>query len=87
MMGAVLTKPGAEVARSRPASIDAVDTTGAGDTFTAALTLAIVEGMELQTALDFACTAGAVAATKQGAQPSLPYRSEVDSLMSQASHE
>lgn len=85
--GAVLTKAGAEVARSRPASIDAVDTTGAGDTFTAALTLAIVEGMELQTALDFACTAGAVAATKQGAQPSLPYRSEVDSLMSQASHE
>jgi ribokinase len=85
--GAVLTKAGTEVARSRPASIDAVDTTGAGDTFTAALTLAIVEGMELQTALDFACTAGAIAATKQGAQPSLPQRAEVDSLMSQANHE
>lgn len=85
--GAVLTKAGTEVARSRPEAIDAVDTTGAGDTFTAALTLAFVEGMELQAALDFACTAGAAAATKQGAQPALPYRSEVDSLMSQANHE
>jgi len=85
--GAVLTRSGTEVARAKPATIDAVDTTGAGDTFTAALTLAIVEGMELQTALDFACTAGAVAATRQGAQPSLPHRSEVDSLMSQANHE
>lgn len=85
--GAVLTKAGTEVARSRPEAIDAVDTTGAGDTFTAALTLAIVEGMELQAALDFACTAGAVAATKRGAQPSLPHRFEVDATMRQARHE
>lgn len=85
--GAVLTRSGMEVARTKPASIDAVDTTGAGDTFTAALTLAIVEGMELQTALDFACTAGAIAATRQGAQPSLPHRSEVDALINQANHE
>jgi ribokinase len=85
--GAVLTRAGTEIAHSRPATIDAVDTTGAGDTFTAALTLAIVEGMEFQAALDFACTAGAVAATKQGAQPSLPHRTEVDALMNQANHE
>ncbi|MDA0679723.1 MAG: ribokinase [Proteobacteria bacterium] len=79
--GAVLTKAGVEVARSKPAVIVAVDTTGAGDTFTAALTLGIIEGMELQHALDFACAAGAIAATRAGAQPSLPYRQEVDAML------
>lgn len=79
--GAVLTEAGSEVARSTPPTIRAVDTTGAGDTFTAALTLAIVEGMGLQAALDFACAAGAVAATKAGAQPSLPERAEVEAFL------
>ncbi len=79
--GAVLTRAGREVARSRPPGIDAVDTTGAGDSFTAALTLAIIEGLEMQAALDFACAAGAIAATKAGAQPSMPFRSEVDALL------
>jgi len=84
--GAVLTKAGREVARSSSPAIEAVDTTAAGDTFTAALTLAILEGMELQAALDFACAAGAAAATKAGAQPSLPCRAEVDALLSEQSH-
>lgn len=79
--GAVLTKLGKEVARSTPPAIEAVDTTGAGDTFTAALTLALIEGMEFQSALDFACAAGAAAATKPGAQPSLPFRADVESLL------
>ncbi len=79
--GAVLKKAGKEVARSKPPAIEAVDTTGAGDTFTAALTVAIVEGMELQSALDFACAAGAATATKPGAQPSLPFRPDVESLL------
>jgi ribokinase len=79
--GAVLTRAGVEIARSRPPAIEAIDTTGAGDAFTAALTLAIIEGMELQLALDFACAAGAAAAKKAGAQPSLPDRAEVDALL------
>lgn len=78
--GAVLKQGGADVARSRPPATEVVDTTGAGDTFTAALTLAIIEGYEFQAALDFACAAGAAATTKAGAQPSLPSRAEVDSL-------
>lgn len=85
--GAALTQGGKELARSMPGAIEAVDTTGAGDTFTAALTLAIIEGMTLQAALDFACTAGAVAATTQGAQPSLPHRFDVDALMRQVRNE
>ena len=56
--------------------------TGAGDTFTAALTVAIVEGQEPAEALRFACAAGAAAATKAGAQPSLPFRNDVEKLLS-----
>ena len=78
--GAVLKKDGEDVARSRPPAVQVVDTTGAGDTFTAALTLAIIEGMDFQCALDFACAAGAAATTRAGAQPSLPLRAEVESL-------
>lgn len=79
--GAVLTKDGADIARAKPPRIEAVDTTGAGDTFTAALTVALVEGQAPQEALEFACAAGAAAATKKGAQPSLPSRNDVLALL------
>lgn len=80
--GAVLSKNGEDIARAKPPRIDAVDTTAAGDTFTAALTVALVEGQGPEEALQFACAAGAAAATKLGAQPSLPTRDEVTRLMS-----
>jgi ribokinase len=79
--GAVLKQAGDVVAEAQPPPISAVDATGAGDTFTAALTVAIVEGQEPATALRFACAAGAVAATKAGAQPSLPFRKDVAELL------
>lgn len=79
--GAVLSKNGEDIARAKPPKIDAVDTTAAGDTFTAALTVALVEGQSPQEALQFACAAGAAAATKLGAQPSLPTRDEVLALL------
>lgn len=75
--GAVLTQDGADLARAKPPRIDAVDTVAAGDTFTAALVVALVEGQNPEDALNFACCAGAVAATRVGAQPSLPTREEV----------
>ena len=61
--------------------MDAVDTTGAGDTFTAALTVALAEGQPPDEALRFACVAGALATTVMGAQPSLPMRERVDKKM------
>jgi ribokinase len=69
------------VARTMPPAVTAVDTTGAGDAFTAALTLALTQGREPQSALVFACTAAALATTRHGAQPSLPYREEVEAFM------
>ena len=79
--GATITKNGEDIAFAKPPRIEAVDTTAAGDTFTAALTVALVEGQEPQQALEFACAAGAAACTKLGAQPSLPTRDEVTRLM------
>jgi ribokinase len=78
--GAVLSKDGVDLARIKPPRVDAVDTTAAGDTFCAALTVALVEGQSPEDALRFACAAGAVTATRRGAQPSLPTREEVLSL-------
>jgi len=79
--GAVLSMGGEDIARAKPPRIEAVDTTAAGDTFTAALTVALVEGQSHEEALQFACAAGAAAATKLGAQPSLPTRDAVLALL------
>ena len=79
--GAVLRKGGEVIAEAAPPAVRAVDTVGAGDAFTAALVIGLVEGREPAVALRFACAAGAAAATHAGAQPSLPSRSEVDALL------
>ena len=79
--GATLIQNGQVVATAKPPVVRAVDTTAAGDAFTAAMTLALVEGQSPRDALAFACAAGAAAATKMGAQTSLPTREEVVRLM------
>jgi len=60
--------------------VRAVDTTAAGDAFTAALAVAWKD-MELTAALRFANAAGALAATVEGAQPSMPTRAAVDAFL------
>jgi len=75
---ATIEKDGEIIAEASPPAVEAVDTTGAGDTFTAALTVALVEGQEPADALRFACVAGSVATTRMGAQTSLPTRDEVE---------
>lgn len=79
--GAVLTRRGEELARARPPKVVAVDATGAGDAFTAALTVALLEGRAPDDALRLACTVGALTATKPGAQPSFPSRAEVEAVL------
>jgi len=79
--GAELYRCGQLLARSTSPAVDAVDTTGAGDTFTAALTVALIENREPEEALRFACAAGAAATTRAGAPPSLPFRHEVEALL------
>lgn len=79
--GAVLYEDGAEIARAAPPRVDAVDGTAAGDAFTACLLVAMLEGLDPDEALVRACAAGAAAASRFGAQPSLPTRAEIDALL------
>jgi ribokinase len=78
---AVISKHGRVIAEAVPPTVKSVDTVGAGDCFTAALTLALIEGQSPQDALRFACAAGAAATTKAGAQPSMPDRAAVERLL------
>lgn len=79
--GAELWRGGQRIAAATPPKVAVVDTTGAGDVFVAALTLALIEGQAPHEALRFACAAGALATTRPGAQPSAPTRAEVEAVL------
>jgi ribokinase len=79
--GAVLLERGQEVALATPPPVTAVDGTAAGDAFCAALVVSLLQGYERGAALARACAAGALAASRPGAQPSLPTAQEVDALL------
>jgi ribokinase len=79
--GAVLRRGGHDVARAAPPPVTVVDGTAAGDTFTAALAVALLDGASDTEALRRACTAGALAVTRAGAQPSLPTAAELDAVL------
>ena len=71
-----------EMDRHLPAyEITAVDTTAAGDAFNGALSVALAEDSPLLEAVQYGIAAGALAATKRGAQPSLPTREAVESFL------
>lgn len=61
--------------------VEPVDTTAAGDAFTAALTLRLAEGADLGESLRFASAAAALSVTRLGAQDSMPTRSAVDRFL------
>lgn len=79
--GAVLLEDGREIARATPPPVVAVDGTAAGDAFTACLVVSLLQGREAEEALRRACAAGALAASRFGAQPSLPTAAEVDAIL------
>ena len=79
--GAVLLEDGREVGRAEPPPVEAVDGTGAGDAFTACLVVSLLEGRQRDESLRRACVAGALAASRFGAQASLPTADEVDALL------
>jgi len=68
------------VSRVASVKVDAVDTTGAGDAFTAALAYRLGTGASLEEAAAYAARVGAAAVTKEGAQVSFPTAEEVDAL-------
>lgn len=58
--------------------VKVLDTTAAGDTFSGAITVAIIEKMNWQAAVEFAVKAASITVTRLGAQLSVPYRSEIN---------
>ncbi|WP_426817258.1 ribokinase [Winslowiella sp. 2C04] len=63
--------------------VKAVDTIAAGDTFNGALITALLEQQPMAKAVRFAHAAAAIAVTRHGAQPSVPWREEIDSFLQQ----
>jgi ribokinase len=62
-------------------TVDAVDTTAAGDAFAAALAVALGEGRETADAVRFATRASGLKVTRLGAQAGMPSRAEVEAAM------
>jgi ribokinase len=78
----LLEAPGAEaLALGPPPSVPAVDTTGAGDTFSGALATRIAAGDDLRTAAEFAVAAGACAVRARGARAGMPSTAEVHGIL------
>ncbi len=70
--GADAFRRGVLVTTAQAPPVEAIDTVGAGDAFCGSLVVDLATGAEIGPALQRACRAGAIAATRFGAQPSLP---------------
>jgi len=75
---------GGEDIRVPAYSVEEVDPTGAGDSFSAGFTVALLEGMDLPAAGRFANAVGALAVTKKGPMEGAPTRAEVLALMARS---
>ena len=60
--------------------VEAVDTTAAGDSYTAALAVALSKDKNIEEAMDFASKVGALSVLKEGAQSSLPTLEDVENF-------
>jgi ribokinase len=81
--GCVLVEPdGALTVPAFPVRV--LDTTGAGDCFTAAYAVGLLEGMQPAQRLKLACAAAALCVTRKGALPAMPSRGEVDRMLERA---
>ena len=61
--------------------VNSIDTVAAGDSFNGGLAVALMEGKPLKEAVRWGSAAGAIATTKPGAMPSMPYRHELEALL------
>ncbi|MFG2180931.1 ribokinase [Streptomyces abikoensis] len=73
----ILDTEAAECVRIPGVPVEVIDTTGAGDAFTGALTLRLARGATLEEAARFAVKVGAASVTRPGAQPSYPTAEEL----------
>ena len=79
--GAVLFAADGRVTTEVAFSVDVIDTTAAGDAFVGAFAVSLAEGLTADEALRRGNAAGALSVTREGAQPSLPRREDVDAWL------
>lgn len=79
--GAVLAQAEGETKYVQPHPVTPLDTTAAGDAFVGAFAVALAEGRTPAEAMRWGNAAGALTVTRAGAQPSLPTRAEVETLL------
>jgi ribokinase len=78
--GADLLRPGARVHHQAAFPVEVVDTTGAGDAFSATLAWALAGGRSLEEAVALAAAGGALATRAMGARAGFGAREEVEAL-------
>ena len=74
---------GEERIRQEIFPVRAVDTTGAGDTFTGYFVAALDEGRSLSEAMRLAAAGSAIAVSRSGAAPSIPWREETEAFLAE----
>jgi ribokinase len=79
--GALLVAPGAQPEPVAPLSVHAVDTTGAGDTFSGTLAAELAAGADVATAARFAAVAAALSTQAAGARAGMPDRAAVEASL------
>lgn len=76
----VLYNRGGTIVHKPVPDVEVVDTTAAGDSFSGALAVALSEGKDIDSSVDFANIVGTLSVMKKGAQTSIPYRCEVEAF-------
>ena len=66
--------------------VNAIDTVAAGDAFNGGLAVALAEGKSMAEAVRWGAAAGAIATTRKGALPAMPYRNELISLLAECTN-
>jgi ribokinase len=77
--GALISR-GTQVVHVPAFRVDTIDSTGAGDVFSGVLASAMAAGMPIETGVEIANAAGALATTARGAQESMPTKDQIDFL-------
>jgi ribokinase len=78
--GAILISESGIITRIPTKSVDAVDTTGAGDCFIGSFSYALGCGLDPASAAQFACRIASISVTRKGAQSSYPSAAEISTL-------
>ena len=79
--GALVVAPAESSIHIPPHAVQVVDTTAAGDAFVAGLAVGLAEGLSLAEAARLGNSAGAIAVTRLGAQPSMPTRDDMARML------